>query len=383
MQVARDSAAFGFDRARSQVAQQKDVFERRPEMPDNLLEPAQITGNRRRPLEEPLRFTRAWTCPIRSTRPAGRPPASIVTASSVRAPNSSRVESAAAWRSYGMAGRCGGPSRSRRPRHSVRIPSIGKFRSESVRKVSDAGKRKRFRAARFVFARDESSRRTGARVRRRESPGRLVRIGTPRRVRPEPGEWIRPIRGRTASSPVIFSRNCWRSRCSRSRAPRKPMPRPESVPSPMASQCHTLCQRNESLAASRRMSPAAATLTNASIARVAPSRGECKNREEKQKPERRNRRREEKKYRERYEIGHQRDGEVHFAREALMQPDGQCDQQINREKDRGDRAGARLRHFEQVHQRKSHENGSSQGDLAVQIQAFSAIERHCGGNDSL
>src|SRR5579863_5789610 len=44
VEVARDAAALGFDGAGAQVAHQEDVLQRRPYVPDNLLEPAQITG---------------------------------------------------------------------------------------------------------------------------------------------------------------------------------------------------------------------------------------------------------------------------------------------------------------------------------------------------
>ena len=70
---------------------------------------------------------------------------------------------------------------------------------------------------------------------------------------------------------MIFSRNCCLKRCSRSRAPRNPMPKPDtSVPIPMATQCQTLCQRNGCSTATRPIIPTVATPTSASIARGLP-----------------------------------------------------------------------------------------------------------------
>jgi hypothetical protein len=70
---------------------------------------------------------------------------------------------------------------------------------------------------------------------------------------------------------VVFSRNWRRSRWLLSRAPRKPIAKPDiSVPKPIDSQCQSPLQLNVSVEATRRTTPIAAALTKPNIARVLP-----------------------------------------------------------------------------------------------------------------
>jgi hypothetical protein len=72
-----------------------------------------------------------------------------------------------------------------------------------------------------------------------------------------------------------------------------------------------------------------------------------------------------------------------FAHDSLVQHNGQRYHKVCCEKQNRSvalRAGGR---FQQGYKRKSYENDSGQGDLALQIQSFGAIESHRGGRFSL
>jgi hypothetical protein len=68
-----------------------------------------------------------------------------------------------------------------------------------------------------------------------------------------------------------------------------------------------------------------------------------------------------------------------LANDALIDHNSQRDDKVSGKKQNRGRALRCAGHFEQSHKRKSHKDGSSQGDLAFQIQSLGAIERHRGG----
>ena len=89
------------------------------------------------------------------------------------------------------------------------------------------------------------------------------------------------------------------------------MPRPETtVPSPIDSQCHTLCHPTNSASTTRKMIPAVASTTSASIARVLPRVASANTTNKKQEPERRNRRRQIQKHSQCHEIANQRNAKL-------------------------------------------------------------------------
>ena len=73
---------------------------------------------------------------------------------------------------------------------------------------------------------------------------------------------------------------------------------------------------------------------------------------------------------------------MRLADDSLIEHDRQRDAKINSKKQNRGRPLRSTRHFEQSHESKRYEDGSSQGDLALQIQSFGAIERHRGGRFS-
>ncbi len=96
------------------------------------------------------------------------------------------------------------------------------------------------------------------------------------------------------------------------------MPNPETiVPRPIASQCHTLCHRKGSASATRKMIPAVAANTSASVPFSLPRFASAKT-ANKKKPKRRNRGCQVQQCRQRHEINPQRNPDPHFRKKAVL-----------------------------------------------------------------